>query len=154
MRLAWTFGALLFLSLASCNWGVLPSTDYPDITLGEQFRVDIDQTVKLASTGYYLSFRDVPYDSRCPEGVACIWAGFAHVDMNLWTARGDSSQIRFQIWGTTCFQHQGVSIDTLGFILTLYQLEPCRYMPDTVWSRSDYAATMRITRSNAEAPQQ
>ncbi len=37
--------------------------------------VEIKQNAKLKGKGYQLILKEVISDSRCPEGVTCIWAG-------------------------------------------------------------------------------
>ncbi len=37
--------------------------------------VEIKQNAKLKDKGYQLALKEVISDSRCPEGVTCIWAG-------------------------------------------------------------------------------
>ncbi|MES2544517.1 MAG: hypothetical protein V4548_06510 [Bacteroidota bacterium] len=36
---------------------------------------DIQQNAKLKGNGYQLVLKEVVSDSRCPQGVTCIWAG-------------------------------------------------------------------------------
>jgi hypothetical protein len=43
--------------------------------LGEDFSLDIGQSVYITGEGLEIEFVDVTGDSRCPEGVTCIWAG-------------------------------------------------------------------------------
>jgi len=43
--------------------------------LGEEFSLNIGQTVRIASEGLEIEFIEVTGDSRCPKGVICIWAG-------------------------------------------------------------------------------
>ena len=62
--------ACLLLISAGC------STD-KDVkaNLGEEFSLNIGQTVRIASEDLEIEFIDVTEDSRCPKGVTCIWEG-------------------------------------------------------------------------------
>ncbi len=44
-------------------------------TVVEQQFIKVRQNSCIAAEGYKLLFKEVLTDSRCPEGVACIWAG-------------------------------------------------------------------------------
>ena len=62
--------ACLLLILAGC------STDKDvKVNLGEEFSLNIGQTVLIVSENLEIEFIDVTEDSRCPKGVTCIWAG-------------------------------------------------------------------------------
>lgn len=47
--------------------------------VGREFRVRAGRTVTLAGESLRLRFVRVTTDSRCPEGVDCVWAGNAEV---------------------------------------------------------------------------
>lgn len=47
--------------------------------VGREFRIKAGRTVTFAREGLRLRFVRVASDSRCPEGVDCIWAGDAEV---------------------------------------------------------------------------
>jgi len=64
--------ALAGLLIASA--GCLTSKDI-NAKLGENNSLDIGQSVYITSEGMQIEFVDVTSDSRCPEGVTCIWAG-------------------------------------------------------------------------------
>ena len=49
--------------------------------LGEQFSLPIGQTVDIVSQGLSIRFDAVTSDSRCPNGVECVWAGEAKCRM-------------------------------------------------------------------------
>lgn len=47
--------------------------------VGREFKVRVGQAVTLEGEGVRLKFKAVEEDSRCPVGVACVWAGNAEV---------------------------------------------------------------------------
>lgn len=46
--------------------------------------VKITQKICLKKTGYQLVLKDVVSDSRCPEGVVCVWAGEVSVVVSVY----------------------------------------------------------------------
>jgi hypothetical protein len=49
------------------------------IRLGQEFELKIDQEVTIEGEGLAVTFESVLEDSRCPEGVDCIWSGNAKI---------------------------------------------------------------------------
>ena len=49
------------------------------IRLGQEFEMKIDQEALLEGEGLTVRFDSVLEDSRCPEGVDCIWSGNAKI---------------------------------------------------------------------------
>ncbi len=47
--------------------------------LGEAFTLTVGTTATFKDEPLQLRFINVPADSRCPEGVVCVWAGDAAV---------------------------------------------------------------------------
>ena len=85
---------LLTCCAAGCGW--MGATTRDDdragdavrVTRGEAFWLDVGQTALLASDvpdekgaplDETLTFTGLVDDSRCPEGVACVWAGMVRV---------------------------------------------------------------------------
>jgi hypothetical protein len=51
------------------------------IRLGREFELKIDQEALVEGEGLTLKFESVLEDSRCPEGVDCIWSGNAKIKL-------------------------------------------------------------------------
>lgn len=49
--------------------------------LGKSFEISTEETVKNCLEEISITMLPVEYDSRCPEGAVCIWAGYAKVDL-------------------------------------------------------------------------
>lgn len=49
--------------------------------LGKPFEISTEETVKNCLEEISITMLPVEYDSRCPEGAVCIWAGYAKVDL-------------------------------------------------------------------------
>src|SRR5262245_25820104 len=45
--------------------------------LGQEFELKVNQEALIVGEGLAVSFDSVLEDSRCPEGVDCIWSGNA-----------------------------------------------------------------------------
>jgi len=60
------------------------------VSLNQEFVLAPGQTVRIAETGYALTFERVAEDSRCPADVTCVWEGNAEVRVQMRTADGDS----------------------------------------------------------------
>lgn len=70
---------ILLLMMISCQ--NLTSSDDP--RLGEEFEIDFGEQVSMENGDLIIKFKDVLEDSRCPEGVTCVWAGNAQVALVL-----------------------------------------------------------------------
>jgi len=73
---------LAFLSLAAIFIGVLVLTGCGkpariEASLGQEFNLYLGQTVTITGENLEIRFAEVISDSRCPQGVQCIWAGEA-----------------------------------------------------------------------------
>ena len=55
--------------------------------LGKTVEISAGETVKNCLEDISITMLPVQYDSRCPEGAVCIWAGYAKVDL-LFSSRG------------------------------------------------------------------
>jgi hypothetical protein len=53
------------------------------IRLGQEFELKINQEATIEGEGLAVAFESVLQDSRCPEGVDCIWAGNAKIKIRL-----------------------------------------------------------------------
>jgi hypothetical protein len=49
------------------------------IRLGQEFELKINQEATIEGEGLIVAFESVLEDSRCPEGVDCIWSGNAKI---------------------------------------------------------------------------
>jgi hypothetical protein len=51
--------------------------------LNKEFEIQVGKSVSIRNEGMKISFSNVAEDSRCPEGVACVWAGNGKVVLKL-----------------------------------------------------------------------
>jgi hypothetical protein len=48
-----------------------------EVNPGQEFALSFGQSARIAGENISIKFADVISDSRCPQGVTCIWAGEA-----------------------------------------------------------------------------
>lgn len=68
--------ALLSLMTAGCQSS---STAPPTVSPGQEFQLAYGKSVSIPLAGLTITFRALGEDSRCPEGVFCVWEGNARV---------------------------------------------------------------------------
>lgn len=113
--------------------------------LGEPVTLHVGQTALVADSPdqFGITFRRVKQDSRCPQGVVCIWAGEVRVEitfqesgvlhppiLELTTTPGDA-------------QHR---ITVENYQVELVEVQPPR-IADKAIAAEEYAASFRITRT-------
>ena len=64
-----------------------------EVKLGEEFKLGISKSAAVKGEGLGIEFVSVVEDSRCPQGVDCIWAGNAKVRLRLKRGRGAAAEI-------------------------------------------------------------
>ncbi len=58
------------------------------VSLNREFALKVGQSALIRPGGMKITFESVLEDSRCPEGVNCIWAGNARITVGLSGAGG------------------------------------------------------------------
>jgi hypothetical protein len=117
-----------------------PAESVPkEAALGQEFEIRIGQQVSIKREGLQVSFTTVAEDSRCPEGVKCIWAGNGKIVLRLSKARKRASLIRLN---TTLDPKQD---DYRGYDVKLVSLSPYP-KKDTPIKRKEYVATLVVSR--------
>lgn len=97
----------------------------------------------LKAEGLVLRFVSVIGDSRCPEGVTCVWAGDAEIRVRLRRAGGKSKSY---ILHTGRVGQQEAAYG--GYIVRLVGLSPRPKAGQSVRA-GDYVATFAVTRARA-----
>ncbi|MBI1870156.1 MAG: hypothetical protein HYS07_03080 [Chlamydiae bacterium] len=70
------FGTIISFSHQAC-------CDEQVLVLGEPFQLKVGGTVAISSENLKVTLKGIPSDSRCPEGVECVWAGQVKVLVHL-----------------------------------------------------------------------
>lgn len=63
------------------------------VSEGHEFKLKVGQEASLKGERLKVRFDSVAEDSRCPEGVVCVWAGNARVSLVLEQAGGARSTL-------------------------------------------------------------
>ncbi len=74
------------LGLSSCD-NKKAQADYVMFRLNEVFQLPLPSLAKLESEDLEVQFAQVVEDSRCPEGVTCVWAGQVKIRLSVSTGR-------------------------------------------------------------------
>lgn len=53
------------------------------VALGQEFPIDVGESVSIAGEGLTVTYVELVTDSRCPPDVQCIWAGNATIGVAL-----------------------------------------------------------------------
>lgn len=67
---------LVFLFAANSCQNITSPDEYQ---LGEEFELKFGEQASLENGKLLITFKEVLEDSRCPEGVTCVWAGNAQI---------------------------------------------------------------------------
>ena len=71
------------LVLASIYGAALRPGRRAGVKLGEEFKLGVGKSAAVKGEGLEIEFVSVVEDSRCPQGVDCIWEGNAKVRLRL-----------------------------------------------------------------------
>lgn len=116
-----------------------PASSGKEAALGQEFELKFGQQVSIKREGLTVSFQAVAEDSRCPQGVECVWAGNGKVLLKLSKARKHSARMSLNT-GVDPKQ------DTYrGYDVKLVSLSPYP-KKDVKIKKRDYVATLVITR--------
>jgi hypothetical protein len=70
---------LIILTVSGCVGNQAPVT----AGLGESLTLAVGQSVQITGEDLQITFNEIIGDSRCPEGVQCIWAGVVNCRMTV-----------------------------------------------------------------------
>lgn len=109
------------------------------VRVGEEFELKIDQEAMIESEGLAVAFESVIEDSRCPEGVDCIWSGNAKIKLK----SSKQKQAPATIELNTDVDPKGSSY--LNYDIRLVALKP-RPRPNDSLRSHEYKALLIITK--------
>ena len=128
----WSFAAALVSSLCTTNVEAQKQ-------LGEPFDLGVGESVLITDAGIRVGFDRVPFDSRCANGVVCIWEGNATAQV--W---GEISENRAAFDLNTNPQFRSAAV-YMGFEIRLLNVSP--YPEDgRPIDPNDYVVTMVVER--------
>ena len=89
-----TSAILSFLFLFTTATTAQPVERIKEAALDKEFEIRIGEQVSIENEGLRISFSHVAEDSRCPEGVQCIWAGNGKIVLRVSKARKGAASMR------------------------------------------------------------
>jgi hypothetical protein len=116
-----------------------PATAPKEAALNAEFEVRVGRQVTIRSEGLRIDFNAVVEDSRCPQGVQCVWAGNAKVLLRLSKAGRRAASMRLN---TGMDPRQA---DYRGYEVKLVGLEPYP-QKDVPVKKKWYVAKLIVTR--------
>jgi hypothetical protein len=109
------------------------------IRLGQEFELNINQEAVVEGEGLAVAFESALEDSRCPEGVDCIWSGNAKIRLRL----GKQKQTPAPVEINTNVEPKSSSY--LNYEVKLIALKP-RPKADKPVQPNEYKATLIVTK--------
>jgi hypothetical protein len=107
--------------------------------LGQEFELKINQDAMIEGEGLAVVFESVLEDSRCPEGVDCIWSGNAKIKLR----SSKQKQTPMTIELNTDVESKSSSY--LNYEIRLIALKP-RPKADRPVQQDEYRATLVVTK--------
>jgi len=135
-------GCGVFLWLSTCFEVTNPEYFNED---GDTLVLKCGETAIGKSSGLHLTFSEVLEEGRCPDNIECYWEGVARIRINIKQKWSESSNVVLPIYGYVSIDNceRQVTVDTLGYLLKLMQLEPYPEYPKEP-DYSAYRATIYI----------
>jgi hypothetical protein len=126
---------LLVLFPSACSSGTV---NEPAAFLNQDFRLPVGGKIAITGEGINLKFEAVTSDSRCPQGVTCIWAGEAKCQLSV-TMNKTVEPLVLTVSGSSLSQtvFKGYTFN--------FNLEPYPKAQQTI-DKNSYVLNMKITR--------
>ncbi|MGK7370041.1 MAG: hypothetical protein ACNS64_07480 [Candidatus Halalkalibacterium sp. M3_1C_030] len=125
---------LIFLILFLATSGCQSITSSNDPQPGEEFELVFGEQISLDNGNLTITFKEVLEDSRCPEGVTCVWAGNAQVALVL-----NDNETKFN----TYLEPQEITI--AGFRVELISVSPYPVYEQDI-AKEDYVARLVVSK--------
>jgi len=112
------------------------------VRLGQEFELKVNQKALIESAGIAVSFDSVLEDSRCPEGVNCIWSGNAKIRLKSSKRKQTPSTVELNT------DAGPKSSSYLNYEIKLVGLKP-RPKADAKVQANEYEAALIVTKKSA-----
>lgn len=128
------------LILYCCNGGTQSeqAKRAPDNTGQNQIAIEYGRQVNVAKAKLLLEFVTVLEDSRCPEGVQCVWEGNARIKLTVSRAGEETSTVELNT-----SDRFAVEARYIDYIIALIDLKPYPKAAEQI-SIQDYTAIVKI----------
>ena len=119
-------------SVNPINPNQTPQQTPPMPGYGTLFEIEEGSSVVIERDNLEIGFSRIIDDSRCPANVQCFWQGEAAIELWLNGPGFDSTTISVSIEGliVNLRTPNDQSVDTLGYLITLVNLDPYPEIPD------------------------
>ncbi len=114
----------------------------PHVDVDEPFDLSIGAGALVGPEELRVTFAEVPDDSRCPTGMACVWEGDAVVRLDLVLMVGDTA-----VSGTVdlhTFDEFGSQAEFQGYLIELLDLQPYPGYDEPI-DPTEYVATLQFS---------
>jgi hypothetical protein len=109
------------------------------VDLGKEFNIKNGQEAVVRGEKLRIAFRSVHDDSRCPNGVTCVWAGNGQIVIEV--AKKNKKQVVAML--NTSLEPKEIAY--MGFTIKLVGLSPYPKVNEAI-DPKDYEATMVVTK--------
>lgn len=138
---------LLFLTLiAACD---NEESETIFVNINEIFTIKHGESITVKPDNFNIGFCEVISDSRCPTNLRCFWEGVAEIKVWICEPGQATNFIELPLYGYVDLEDtmNHVTVDTLGYRLSLLQLDPYPYEHEER-DYSEYEATIFISNIN------
>ncbi len=130
------FSLFLLISIFSC------ATEDPDFVEGLDYELKVDETLSFTNENLSIFLSPDIEDSRCPNGVQCVQAGFVKVNLTVKDRTGDYN---FILASESNPEGYLTSYETQDHIITLVDVLPYPSINARINPYERYAV-LKITR--------
>jgi hypothetical protein len=132
----------LFL-LLSLNSTAEASRKVKRAQLGQEFTLKVGEQAQIREAGLRITFSRVADDSRCPQGVTCIWAGNGRIILKASRGAGKASDVQMNT-------NIEPKLGRVGeYELRLVNLSPYPRSGSPAIKQGQYVATLVVAKSGS-----
>jgi hypothetical protein len=127
------------LALTACTAVGTSAPETKTVDVGSDFELSPGQTAVVEGGAFTVSFVKVNEDSRCPEGVVCVWQGNVATALLVGANANEKTPVTLH---TTLTPH---SVSSGAYTVALTGIKPARKQQGNI-PQAEYIATFRVTR--------
>jgi hypothetical protein len=138
------FVPIVSLALLACAGSPAqpqPTGGAATASMGQPFEVAVGTPVTIADTGLEVRFHSVLEDSRCPAGVACVWAGRVRVALEVQAPNAAAEAFEL----STCCPAEAGHHEYAGQSIDLVSIKPAPKGPQDAIGEADYRVEIVVT---------
>ena len=118
----------------------------PQVLYGEPFELAYGESALVGPDKIGVEFETVLEEGRCPSDVRCFWEGYAKIRFGLSGILKQKVPVEPIIYGYVAQENtvRHVPLDTLGYRITLMQLDPYPVHADGPANPNEYVACLKM----------